>query len=1369
MATIGTANASYYASTSVARVDRANSDSVEKIAKAHQSIADGDRAAFASMNNSFMLDVAATNGALKSMAVTQAYLSTALTAFDNASGILSQMQQLAVLGANGTSNSADAAAIDAEAEALADAFYLTLTEAEYKGKRIFTETETSSKLSFGGRGAQGAFDIDVFDYDNFYDYKAPNTKSLLDGVDYQVARELTDIEKDAILARTSGVSKEDIGIGFTFKTDPSESINVGSGSISILDDVSLPDPNNNAENSVIYRKADQDAGEPVRIDTGAKVQAAGDFNGGSVQFTISDNWETSDVISLFSTDDSDIFFRDDGEVVYRTTIEGFDYEVEIGKIDNELNGLNGKPLEINLYSDATIPAREPYQLENGDFEKAIRVQGGVPFETYTQGEHRDGIVESYTVTSGTGYVAANDTASTGLGRGSDTFSVTFETDGSGTGFRANLAVDNSGGISIVEVLDSGKDYEDGDVLTLSEGSLGEGDVGANFAVVIDMVVDSDPPGTGANNIQDVTTPTFNNDVNVFEEETQTVVYEWGERREDNQLRKVIADQGDAGATLDFYRSEGETVEPNLGDLGGTNISSVLGDGYTVNIDDDTLTYSDQAIIFDRVEAVSNMQAEMVADTERFIAVYETDETGAVKVETSDTELSGSEPVTSVQRIEIGAQQDGDEAQYGTAERVDVDAYDPGSPGVRYTAIPGDRETVSVAEYEANVGTYYSQNSNSEWVPVPIAEKQDGDRPVTDGFERIAIGAQEDGDTPIYEEWDSDGRYDWGEEYQEGVRKKISTGYAADGNGDSTYVHTESGSYDWAVNGFYLYADDDSFFSRNYFAGQNVLEVSDTGGAGWREVKTFSEVPETAFYVRDRTLNTQNVIEAYQRDNVVSYEREEITSYDVERIIGYDKQEVTHYNREVTDGYERDKVAFYLEERTLFTKYVAAGQVNVYTGEDVDETALAHTGWDRDEESFIPNWTKYNNQVFFGDDFTITDTENGTLIESNVANGQYADNSRQVEIPTPQMADMLTDPAYQYTYTADDLAVINGGRRAGDTVTASAQVQGRDDFTVEVRRDGSVELVDRATDGAAGSGVKLDTGEVLFADGNEFGVYHGPAIVSDVFTARKDQYLKLDFSAFGENDDYHVTGYIYNVNEEDPELHIAIGDTGKEADSRKSVEVPEDGEYRFVFIVGSYDKTGGKLAGADMTIDNIVVEDPYRIQQDALTALAQAVQYNKTGDTTESNPLKVLTTKISNGMAGENEVTLFDETNIEVTGYDQVRETNGPYAILPSYDLVTRPSDAASSGSSALTSKIETVHEQLRTARIKAATSYVAIDAAMANITDLRSQYTMGSNTISSLNFTKETAYLSKIQIQQDVAAAMLAQANKAQEGLLSLI
>ena len=63
------------------------------------------------------------------------------------------------------------------------------------------------------------------------------------------------------------------------------------------------------------------------------------------------------------------------------------------------------------------------------------------------------------------YTQKNDTLTTGLARGSDTYSLNF-TGGTGTGFRAHVNV-VGGSVQIVEVIDKGKGYTAGDVLTLN--------------------------------------------------------------------------------------------------------------------------------------------------------------------------------------------------------------------------------------------------------------------------------------------------------------------------------------------------------------------------------------------------------------------------------------------------------------------------------------------------------------------------------------------------------------------------------------------------------------------------------------------------------------------------------------------------------------------------------------------------------------------------------------------------------------------------------------------------------------------------------------------------------------------------------------
>ena len=65
--------------------------------------------------------------------------------------------------------------------------------------------------------------------------------------------------------------------------------------------------------------------------------------------------------------------------------------------------------------------------------------------------------------------------------------------------------------------------------------------------------------------------------------------------------------------------------------------------------------------------------------------------------------------------------------------------------------------------------------------------------------------------------------------------------------------------------------------------------------------------------------------------------------------------------------------------------------------------------------------------------------------------------------------------------------------------------------------------------------------------------------------------------------------------------------------------------------------------------------------------------------------------------------------------------------------------------------------------------YGALEEAIDSTTDLRSQFALGSGTLSDLNFSIETVNLTRRQMQQDVASSVLAQANKTQSSLVSLV
>ena len=80
-----------------------------------------------------------------------------------------------------------------------------------------------------------------------------------------------------------------------------------------------------------------------------------------------------------------------------------------------------------------------------------------------------------------------------------------------------------------------------------------------------------------------------------------------------------------------------------------------------------------------------------------------------------------------------------------------------------------------------------------------------------------------------------------------------------------------------------------------------------------------------------------------------------------------------------------------------------------------------------------------------------------------------------------------------------------------------------------------------------------------------------------------------------------------------------------------------------------------------------------------------------------------------------------------------------------------------------------VQDRLNLARTQASSQVAALEEAIDSTTDLRSQFALGSGNLSDLNFSIETVNLTRRQMQQDVATSVLAQANKTQSSLVTLV
>jgi len=159
MANIGATTAFYKVETSLSRANNEVSKSMERLATGKQNANAGDRSSYVAMADTFRLDYVGTKAGIKGASVVMGYLETGMRVLDSASALLSRLQELAVLGANGTNTVADHEAINNEAEALAGELNRLLTNATYKGKDVFVTTANSEYVSLGGRDAEMSFGI----------------------------------------------------------------------------------------------------------------------------------------------------------------------------------------------------------------------------------------------------------------------------------------------------------------------------------------------------------------------------------------------------------------------------------------------------------------------------------------------------------------------------------------------------------------------------------------------------------------------------------------------------------------------------------------------------------------------------------------------------------------------------------------------------------------------------------------------------------------------------------------------------------------------------------------------------------------------------------------------------------------------------------------------------------------------------------------------------------------------------------------------------------------------------------------------------------------------------------------------------------
>lgn len=211
----------------------------------------------------------------------------------------------------------------------------------------------------------------------------------------------------------------------------------------------------------------------------------------------------------------------------------------------------------------------------------------------------------------------------------------------------------------------------------------------------------------------------------------------------------------------------------------------------------------------------------------------------------------------------------------------------------------------------------------------------------------------------------------------------------------------------------------------------------------------------------------------------------------------------------------------------------------------------------------------------------------------------------------------TDQTYSYTtdfgynYGAWLYESFQRGTYLNTTIKIVSDVDKVGNQALELFSSGSVNYNNRVD--ANGSAINYDV----------YGSAFGPVVTSSPFKAVKGEKLSLDWKAKYSSDHYEVYGYLQNVTTKAYTL-LFYGRGQSQAWTTSEGTIPADGEYQFVFINGTYDKTGGFAVGSYLYIDNIKVYGQTYADSVA-AAIAVKVRYlseNKDPEATRTLNLEV---------------------------------------------------------------------------------------------------------------------------------------------------
>ena len=360
-------------------------------------------------------------------------------------------------------------------------------------------------------------------------------------------------------------------------------------------------------------------------------------------------------------------------------------------------------------------------------------------------------------------------------------------------------------------------------------------------------------------------------------------------------------------------------------------------------------------------------------------------------------------------------------------------------------------------------------------------------------------------------------------------------------------------------------------------------------------------------------------------------------------------------------------------------------------------------------------------------------------------------------------------------TLTDTTTANGGLEATALTSSS--------YSVALSND---------TPTGQGLSVKLSSslGGVVNTPTGIGGVVHGPALTSNSSVLlNAGDVISFDWKAAGGGDAYDVSAYLVDTQTGSTELLLdktggAPGSPSfSSAWSTENHTVTKSGNYRFAFVSGSWDATGGRAAGATLYIDNIDIQANSGI--DFSASQIQSIhskfeftdQHLDSGKTIFTSPLLNSNVSDLRVTANANDV-LARNAQFEFrvgTNKDQIIQLNIANFGKDGNITGAITSDEFSTNiltleaSNQVVTNINVCLDQISVARANMGAVINRLEHVLDNLSNVVVNSEASRSRVEDADYAKSSTLLAQTQIKQQAATAVLAQANLSSQMVLKLL